>query len=277
MVEAEGSLTAKAAAASRAIESERPLEERLFYDPYADLLAGKEGREFLAKIGSNAPGQSVAPLRTRYTDDQLRMCLAEGIRQMVIMGAGYDARALRIEELQEGVRVFEVDHPATSRQKRQRVIEILGKPPAHVAYLEADFLEENLGSLGEKLLANGYQARQPAVFIFEGVFGYLNAEAADRLLRFLSSFAGAGSLLIFDYTDVGKKSKRFAQLLTELETIKERRDFGFDPEALPTYLEERGYRQVANASTDELMERYCPNRPRPPQTYYVAMARVYKI
>lgn len=274
MVEAEGSLTAKAAAASRALESERPPQERLFYDPYAALLAGEEGRELLARIGSHGLGQSVSPLRTRYTDDHLRERLSEGVRQVVIMGAGYDARALRMEELQQGVRIFEVDNPATGKQKQQRLVEILGKLPAHVAYLEADFLEEDLRPLGENLLACGYQASQPAVFIFEGVFGYLNAEAADRMLRFLSSFASPGSSLVFDYTNVEKKSERFARLLTELETVKERRDFGFDPEGLPAYLEERGYRAVTNLSTDELGERYCPSRPRPPQTYYVATAMV---
>lgn len=274
MVEAEGSLTAKAAAASRAIEAERPPGERLFFDPYADLFAGKEGREFLAKIGSNAPGQSVSPLRTRYTDDHLRERLAAGVLQVVILGAGYDARALRMDELRQGVRVFEVDHPATSHQKRQRVKEILGELPGHVAYIEADFLREDLDETGEKLQANGYETDKPTAFIMEGLVGYLNAEAVDRLLRFIASFAGPGSSLIFDYTDVEKSTERFVILRKELEQTGERRNFGFDPDRLPQYLMERGYGSVANVSTDGLVERYCPERAKPSQTYYLVTASV---
>ncbi|MDP6560649.1 MAG: hypothetical protein QF619_11130, partial [Candidatus Binatia bacterium] len=115
---------------------------------------------------------------------------------------------------------------------------------------------------------------KPGVFVMEGLVGYLNAEAVDRLLRFIASFTGSGSSLIFDYTNVQKTTERFADLLEKLEESGERRNFGFDPNRLPEYLMERGYREVVNVSTDDLVGRYCPGRLKPSQTYYLATAVV---
>ena len=59
--------------------------------------------------------------RTRFIDDKMRESLQRGVSQVVILGAGYDARAYRFAEDCSGTRVFEVDHPATQQVKIRKM------------------------------------------------------------------------------------------------------------------------------------------------------------
>ena len=127
------SRTAEIIALSRAVESLRPATSRLFYDPYAKYFLSTKYRivdksRFLTRIlywffaerpfpGSH--GDQVA--RTRYIDDYMLECIAAGIKQLVILGAGYDSRAYRFDELKEDIKVFEVDHPDTKMVKIEKV------------------------------------------------------------------------------------------------------------------------------------------------------------
>ena len=83
--------------------------------------------------------------RTRFMDDMVRDEVAAGATQLVILGAGFDSRAYRFRELLDGVGVFEVDHPVTSRLKRERLRKIFGELPSHVGYVEVDFETDDLG------------------------------------------------------------------------------------------------------------------------------------
>ncbi len=84
----------------------------------------------------------------------LQQCLEDGLQQLVILGAGYDSRAYRFEQLRQpewreqdrakGVRVFEVDHPATQQVKISKVRKVLGELPEHVTYVGIDFITQTL-------------------------------------------------------------------------------------------------------------------------------------
>ncbi len=115
--------------------------------------------------------------RERHVDEYLRTCLAEGIEQLVILGAGYDARAYRFKLELRGVRAFEVDHPATQQAKLKRLQHVLGRMPAQVVYVPVDF---NTQTLGEQLAACGYDERLKTLFIWQGVTHYLTPEAVGH-------------------------------------------------------------------------------------------------
>ena len=89
----------------RAIESSRPEVKRICYDPIArSLIPGY--KFFLSRLtidsglyGRFFPGAiEFITARERYIDDFLKACLGEGLDQVVILGAGFDTRAYRIEE-----------------------------------------------------------------------------------------------------------------------------------------------------------------------------------
>lgn len=119
----------------RAIESRRPPATRLFDDPFAPRFLGWRFRTALhlarlPVLGAAMPWSLVdghwsgprgtVSVRTRYIDDCLGEALRRGVKQVVILGAGFDCRAHRIPEIAQS-RVFETDHPATQEVKKRRL------------------------------------------------------------------------------------------------------------------------------------------------------------
>ena len=141
--------TAVGAAVCRLIEQYQPETQRLFNDPVVEslmsapvrfLMRFAAMRNFTVKqtdgVLAGLYGEQIC--RTRYIDDAVAAALGQGLKQLVILGAGYDTRAFRLPHL-EGVEVFEVDLPAVQDDKRKKVQKLFGRWPAHVTYLPIDF------------------------------------------------------------------------------------------------------------------------------------------
>ena len=130
-------------------------------------------------------------LRTTAIDTAVREAIAGGATQLVILGAGYDGRAWRLSEL-SGVKVFEVDHPATQGEKRARVAEL---PPAtgSVSFVSIDFEREALGTVLDR---EGHDPSSPICWIWEGVVVYLTREAISATLAAVSALSAPGSRIV---------------------------------------------------------------------------------
>ena len=124
--------------------------------------------------------------RTRFFDQAVLDALGAGIDQVVIVGAGYDDRALRFRA--PGVTFFELDHPATQADKRRRLRGRDGGPVLAALDLRS-------GGAGRVLAAAGHVAGRPSLFVCEGLLVYLDREAIERLLRELAARASENSLL----------------------------------------------------------------------------------
>jgi methyltransferase (TIGR00027 family) len=118
---------------------------------------------------------------------------------VIILGAGFDARAHRIPGI-ERTRVFELDLPQPQQLKRARLEQALGASPPHVTYVPIDFDRQ---PLQEALAAAGYQARARTLTIWEGVTQYITAEAVDATFRAIARTAGPGSEVVFTYIHQG--------------------------------------------------------------------------
>ena len=126
--------TARWTAAVRAAESAR--DDRLFDDPWAERLAGPEGRSW---IDERSP-DSVVPiaLRTRYFDDWLgSISERDGIRQIVLVAAGLDTRAYRLD-WPDRTHLFELDRPAVLRHKDEVLAGAGARPRCLRRTVEAD-------------------------------------------------------------------------------------------------------------------------------------------
>ncbi len=155
-------------------------------------LRGKELSEFLHRsiaITSNF-------VRTRHIDDALERALADGARQVVVLGAGLDSRAYRFRERARGVEFFEVDFPPTQEYKKQRVRAVLGRLPADVRYVGMDFTKDDLLT---QLRASGYRETDVPFFVWEGVVPYIPEAAVRATLRFVAEHSAPGSRIVFDY------------------------------------------------------------------------------
>jgi methyltransferase (TIGR00027 family) len=247
----------------RAVESAKPADERICYDPFARRFAGT-GFYLLAKLFSGygerrAPGtQGFIVCRCRYFDDYLGRCLRSGTSQVVILGAGLDSRAYRGDLLDRAVRTFEVDHPATQADKMDRVTKTLGTLPARVSYVPVDFNEETL----DKLFSDGFNRTQKTLFIWEGVTYYLNAAAVDATLEWVRSNSAPGSTIIFDYVRASALTARHQR--GEIRRMRRYRRltgeglvFGIEEGHVEDFLASRGFVHVVDVGAEALKRLYC--------------------
>jgi methyltransferase (TIGR00027 family) len=265
LLDEEPSRTAQGAALFRAIESLEPEDKRLCFDPLAKEFLDSP---FKAMAGSRKASramfnmlveQGMGPLygevvvRTMYIDALLRDRIADGIEQLVIMGAGYDTRAYRCEGL-EAVRVFELDHSVTQRNKKERMTRALGVLPGNVIYVPIDFNSE---SLSEKLSAAGYDTRSKSFFIWEGVTMYLDSEAVDDTLAFVAGNAASGSSIVFNYAyaevgDIAGGDEGAKKWRAFLESLGEPHRFGIEEGKIEEFMSARGFIVLESVSCAEL-------------------------
>ncbi|MEZ4324487.1 MAG: SAM-dependent methyltransferase [Polyangiales bacterium] len=129
-------------------------------------------------------------LRTSAIDRAVGGALADGAEQVVLLGAGLDARARRLPAL-TGRPVFEVDHPATQRYKRKKMGEHEG-----LSYVAVDFERDDLG---ERLASAGFDVGRVTTWVWEGVTMYLAPQAVEGTLARLEQLSAPGSRLIATY------------------------------------------------------------------------------
>jgi methyltransferase (TIGR00027 family) len=261
----QSSITALGIAIVRGIESEKPEGQRICYDPYARQFVQPflyKFVRFFDRIGySEIKGPGVMGFltaRERHIDEYLNRCLADGLQQLVILGAGFDARAYRFEELEHGVKVFEVDHPASQGAKLEKLVQIFGSLPAHVVFVPIDF---NTQCLDQRLFESGYDESLKTLFIWQGVTQYLAPAAVDATLAFIAEHSGPGSAVIFDYMyptllDGTIKRGEVANMRGKRWASGEMMTFGIPEGTVTQFLEQRGFTQVHNADHQYLHDTY---------------------
>lgn len=187
------SQTALMVCAYRARVSAAP--QPLFVDPWAEALAGPEGHEIATAFDRHWPAMELwLGLRVAYLDRLVAvMTDRPGVRQVVILGAGYDTRAARLPF--SGVRYFEVDHPDTQVAKRARLAALPGYPVDAATYVPCDFEREDPV---DRLRDAGLSPHEPTLVLWEGVVPYLTEAAVRATATSLARGLDPRSLVAFD-------------------------------------------------------------------------------
>ncbi|OLR93881.1 SAM-dependent methyltransferase [Actinokineospora bangkokensis] len=189
--------TAIGVAAVRARESLR--RDRLFHDPHAQRFLHAAGwptpaGEYERPDRDGLPRWNMVvlsiPIRTRFVDDCLRDATAGGCGQVVVLGAGLDTRAFRLD-WPAGTTVFEVDVPEVLAFK-DSVLAGEGPRCARRVSIPADLTLE----WAAPLLAAGFDPAAPTAWVAEGLVGYLSTEQNDSVLRELGRLSAPGSRLV---------------------------------------------------------------------------------
>jgi methyltransferase (TIGR00027 family) len=258
------SRTAQGAAMHRAAHQlvDRP---PVFDDPLALTIIGeeaatelREGRDPGALTATQGLRAFIAT-RSRFTEDCLAEAMTRGVRQYVLLGAGLDTFAYRA--VRAGLRVFEVDHPATQGWKRARLSEVRIATPDWVTYAPVDFERE---TIREGLARVGFDFASPAVFAWLGVVPYLTREAVMSTLAFVAALA-KGSEIVFDYAQQpGKESpeqRAFFEAMAERVAASGEpfRSF-FEPEELLRDVKALGFSLVEDLNAAALNARYFQGR-----------------
>jgi len=258
------SWTAAYVAATRALGALLPPEALLADDPYGmKFVTVRAPRAGSAAVKWLAPLRTLVvfmQVRTRILDDALVRFAADGGRQVVLLGAGYDCRALRFSRELSGTTVFEVDHPATQGHKRR----VLGDAPAGggiTRYIPWDFESRPMSALPAALAGAGHDAAAPTLTIWEGVTMYLTPAAIDASVRAVRAYSAVGSQLAMTYAtrDVIDRPKPTGRFLSAiLASIGEPYRFGWDRAELPSWLGERGFEQSRDVAIADEARRLLP-------------------
>ncbi|MEW5923782.1 MAG: SAM-dependent methyltransferase [Candidatus Zixiibacteriota bacterium] len=269
-----GFLFARWSAGAKAFELSLPAEKRVICDRFAPYYSGKIGMQMVHRMHALNPSiRKAIVLRARYMDDYSKQCMNDGYEQVVLMGAGYDSRYLRIKEFQN-VRVFELDLESTQLIKKALTRKLLGRLPGNVTYVTIDFSKD---SITERLMTAGFACHKKTLFIWEGVTLFLNQEIISETLGRLAEI-GPDNRIVFDFVppeliddETDYKGNRL--LLDLCASIKEPLTFGCTPDNMKTILHSTGYNGINIISMREASRMYCETD-KIEDSYYFATATV---
>jgi methyltransferase (TIGR00027 family) len=266
MHDARPSRTAERVAIRRAVHQllDKPL---VLDDPLAMSIIGERvASQLRSKASSDEDRFSRAlrammAVRSRYAEDNLATAVARGVRQYVVLGAGLDTFGYRNRFRNQGLHVFEVDHPATQVWKRELLSAARIEIPAELSFVPVNFERQELG---EELRTAGFRSDEPAFFSWLGVVMYLTHEAFASTIRFVGSLP-AGSGIALDYA-VQPASLGFWERLV-FEVVRRRvaaagepfRLF-FAPQDIAAEFARAGYKDVEDLGRDRINTRYFAGR-----------------
>ena len=266
--------TAQGVAKQRLIETIAGPEKSVINDPYADKFVIGSGVIKLMGHRLNvwlssklAPGFHEHLIsRTRFIDDLIEKSAKEGIEKYVILGAGYDSRANRLN-LTPSLKIFEVDQPEVSDIKLSKLPKDLPNLE-NITYVNVDFSYQ---SLSEQLLTAGFDQTKSTIFTLEGVSQYITKEAVSSTIQELSSITkDARSIFFMSYVDellnkdpaacFGKgypnPSKKANLIQTLSAKVGEPWISFYRDEEIESILAENGYSMKENVTLEDLNSLY---------------------
>jgi methyltransferase (TIGR00027 family) len=164
----------------------------LYHDPVVGLFLNEDSRQAARRVAASfPPAGDLVRIRTRYLDDVLESQLLSDVRQVVILGAGLDTRAVR--KPAAGVRYFEIDDEATLKLKQTRYEQ--EGIDADVTFIPGNYVSDGLIRL---LGGHGFDFNVPTYFIWEGNTMYLPMESNRHILSELRQYVRRFRLS-FDY------------------------------------------------------------------------------
>ena len=240
-------------------------QPRVLDDPLAGPIIGAEAAEQLRA----SPKERDHPVarafrafmvaRSRYAEDQLAQAMNRGVAQYVVLGAGLDTSAYR--STHGGLRMFEVDHPATQAWKLERLRAAGIAIPASLRFAPVDFEQQTLATGLER---SGFDFGSPAFFSWLGVTPYLTQESCMATLRFIAQLR-PGSGVAFDFA-VDPKLLNLRQRLAlhlisrRVAAAGEPFQLFFRPQELADELRNIGFQRTEILDTEEINSRYFKDR-----------------
>ncbi|HKC29073.1 MAG TPA: SAM-dependent methyltransferase [Jatrophihabitans sp.] len=260
--------------------------EPIVTDRYAPVFLSEPSRVLLRGLSATGPAlrraERLRPLglatsalcRHRFIDEHLLAALPD-VEQVMILGAGYDARAYRFAT-QIGARpVYEVDLPPLSRRKAAIVAahrEMFGHTSVH--RVEIDFRTQ---TLTDRLAGSGFTSGAPTFVVWEGVSPYLTRTAVNDTLAAVRQVCGTGSVLAMDFWQrvgrIGVYALRLA-LERSMGLIGEAIGFTVPPSSVGALLDGHGFEVIDVADGAEMTARWATGGRSCDPGLYVVAARL---
>lgn len=256
------SRTALAAATHRA--AHQILEKGcIFNDPLALRILCEDAKT-VAREAEEQPSRRrmriFIAVRARFAEDALAAAVEQGVRQVVILGAGLDTYAYR-STLRDRLRIFELDHPATQDWKRQHLQDAAIPIPSSLTFAPVDFERQ---TLAEGLMVAGFDPSQQTFFTWLGVVPYLTEQAVWSTLSFIANLPN-GAQVVFDYSDPPDSLSGEALVSHEMRAkhvaqLGEAWQNYFEAEGLRAKLMALGFSDVEDLGPAQIAACYFPNQ-----------------
>jgi len=238
-------------------------EPLILDDPVALTLLGEDTVRQIKNTRDHHQALEARALRThvvvrsRFTEDRLAEAVGRGIRQYVILGAGFDTFAYRQPVWAKELKIFEVDQPETQALKRLQLKRAGISPPPNLSFVSIDFEHE---SLGEGLQRNRVSFAEPSFFSWLGVTMYLKENAIDAVLRTIAQFPKE-SEVVFTFAKppdtLSAHERSIHASLSKIVTGAGEPFVSFFTHAtIEIKLRQAGYKHIAFLSKEEAEERY---------------------
>ncbi|MEU0502186.1 class I SAM-dependent methyltransferase [Nocardia sp. NPDC005998] len=209
-------MTALGVAAARAIETKRP--DALVHDEYAAPFVVASSDSDMNRLITDSTLWSQIPFtsgfigyRSKFFDDFFLSAAAAGVTQAVILAAGLDARAYRLDWPRDEV-VFEIDQPKVLEFKRQVLAESGAEPRSDRREVAVDLRDDWPAAL----VAAGFDPTSPTAWSAEGLLPYLPGAAQDALFARIGRLSAPGSRLAVETIDTSVDICRIADQESEL-------------------------------------------------------------
>jgi methyltransferase (TIGR00027 family) len=275
--EDEPSSTALATSLMRALHT-RLDPHPLIDDPWGERLVPEAMRaRFDDARLLRSPAFPNVITRSRYAEDALRAAVSRGIRQYVLIGAGFDSFCLRRPDFAADLEIFEIDHPATQDFKVARIKECGISLPPTVHFIAADLSKL---SVAEGLADSSFDGARLTFFSWLGVTMYLTRDANLATMRIVARCSPRGSELAFTYMEAARlqsPSPAFEQMQKQVSALGEPFLSGFDPATMAADAADCGLELIEDLSGIEALARYGrSNDPAlsRPSSSHIALARV---
>lgn len=198
--------------------------------------------------------------RAAFCEDALKASAQTGTEQYVILGAGLDTFAFREQEFIKRYEVFELDHPLTQKDKKERIKRAGWTLPDKLHFVPIDFTKDNIG---DKLIDAGFKPEKKTFFSWLGVCMYLEQSDIEKVLQNLSTLAADGSDLIFDYADNGlfhAEERRVQNMIAMAKAGGEEMKSSFDQMSLELMLSTHHFLTYEHLSRREIQSRFFSGR-----------------
>jgi methyltransferase (TIGR00027 family) len=196
--------------------------------------------------------------RTKIIDKVFYSVGVKGFDQILIFGAGYDSRGIRLLKKGQKTKVFELDVPTTQTAKIKQFKKRGISYSSNIVYIPIDFNKE---TIEEKLKKYGFKPEKKTLFILEGLLMYLTQDAVDETFRLINIWSGQNSEVIFDYvfSSVVRGENLYYGEKEAYQTVKKASEtwtFGIEKGHITSFLKERGMELIAHFNASDLEKKY---------------------
>ena len=193
--------------------------------------------------------------RTKYIDEVAKTAMQDGTEQILILGAGFDSRGIRFQDMANNAEIFELDAPVTQNAKIERYKEMRIVIPGNLVFIPIDFDKQ---SISDRLSECGFERGKKCLIIMEGLTMYLQSESIDSLFKIIRDFTGKESKIVFDfiYSSVINHENLYQGEKKLVESVSKSDEgfcFGLEKENLLHFLSTYGF-EISDISDSTALE-----------------------